>query len=171
MAKKRVNFQYRGHTIIANAGGAMVHPQKHLIEGSSIEESVENAKAYINSKYSEREKQRVAPHIGTVDDYAEALNALKLGSHELAMLSAHYSADERRLTAAELAKSAGWNDFSSANSHYGRLGKRIAEQVGLNLDGCNEQVWTEALAVFDEETREWIMHDNLAEALFRLNMT
>ena len=171
MAKERVDIQYRGHRIVAMAHGAKIFPQNHPIEGSSVEDSLANAKSYIDTKYSERQKQRTAPHIGTVDDYAEALAALKLGAHERAMLSAHYKADGRRLTATELAESAGWKSFSSANSHYGKLGKRIAEHVGLNLHGRDDEAWTEALATYDKDTHKWIMHPELAQALLDLNMT
>ncbi|GHB05784.1 hypothetical protein GCM10009069_30160 [Algimonas arctica] len=170
MAEKRIDIQYRGHRIIANLGGAMVYPEKHPIDGSSQGESLANAKAFIDAKYNERQKKRTAPHIGTVDDYAEALAALKLGAHERAMLSAHYRAEGRRLTATQLAESAGWDGFSSANSHYGRLGKRVAEHVELDLKGRDDEAWTQALAEFDEDTRQWTMHDDLAKALLRLNI-
>ena len=170
MARKREIIQYRGHQIIANSHGAMIHPQKHLINGSSIDECLDKAKAYVDSKYAERQSLRRAPHVGTIDDYAEALNGLKLGDHERAMLSAHYNAADRSMTATELANSSGWNSYSSANSHYGKLGKRIAEHVGLKLDGGNDEAWTNALAEYDSETHQWTMHDEVAMALKRLNM-
>ncbi|MDB2438664.1 hypothetical protein N9W89_08120 [Hellea sp.] len=167
---KREDIQYRGYRIIANASGARIHPQNHPIDGNSTEESLANAKAHIDAIHKEKQKLRPAPHIGTFDDYVEALTASMPADHECAMLSAHYKSEGKRLTAAELAKSAGWDSFSSANRFYGKLGKRIADQVGLDLTGRDEQAWTEALATFDEETRQWIMHDNLAKALVHLNM-
>ena len=89
MALKREDIQYRGHRIIANKTGAMVYPDKQNIEGESIENALELAKEWVDTKYKSRHKDRRKPHIGTMDDYAEAFEALSLGSHEEAMLKAH----------------------------------------------------------------------------------
>ena len=172
MAVERTDIQYRGHRVIANNTGAMVYlpSSKHPIEGESLEDNLAQAKVFIDAKYAQRIKDRRMPQIGTVDDYSEALASLKLGAHERAMLSAHCKADQRKLTATELSESAGWDGVSPANSHYGRLGKRVAEHLSLDITGRDDLAWTAALATFDEETRQWEMHVELAEALIRLNM-
>ena len=172
MAVERTDMQYRGHRIIANQTGAMVYlpSSKHPIQGENLEDNLAQAKAFIDEKFAQRIKERRAPQIGTVDDYCEALASLKLGAHERAMLSAHCKADQMKLTATELSESAGWDGVSPANSHYGRLGKRVAEHISLDITGRDDLAWTAALASFDEETRQWKMHSELAEALVRLNM-
>lgn len=170
MAKDRIDIQYRGHRIIANDTGAMIYPQKYELDGNSSEECLSSAKEYIDSKYTQRIRDRRAPHIGTVDDYSEALGSLRLGKHEVAMLSAHRKASGRKMTATKLSESNGWNGVSPANNHYGKLGKRISEHLSLKINGDDDQAWTEALAQFDENTREWEMHEELGLALERLNI-
>ena len=172
MAMKREDINYRGHRIIANETGAMIYllEGRHKIEGSNLEDCLLQAKGFVDAKHDKQAAARRAPHIGTADDYSVALSSLKLGAHEVAMLSAHHKAPDRKLTAPELSTSAGWEGASPANSHYGRLGKRVAETINLTINGKDDQAWTEALADFDENTRQWQMHDELASALERLNI-
>ena len=172
MAVDRIIEYYRGHLIVANHTGANIFLNKikiHFVKGSSKEESFAIATAFIDSKYGLRESDRRAAHIGTVDDYYEALSVEPPADHEEAMLSAHRKAPDRKMTAKELATSAGWKSFSPANRHYGGLGKRIAIQLGLKINGDGEQYFTEVLAHFDEDTKQWEMHEELALALDRLN--
>lgn len=172
MAMNRTDIRYRGHRIIANETGAMIYQQtaQQKIEGSDMHEALSNAKRFIDSKYHKRETERRAAFIGTVDDYSEALATLQLGKHETAMLSAHRNATNKKMTATEISAAAGWEGVSPANSHYGKLAKRVAEQISLKISGGDDQAWTEALASFDEETRQWEMHDELACAIDRLNI-
>ena len=152
MALKREDIQYRGHRIIANKTGAMVYPDKQGIEGNSLENSLEEAREWV-------------------DDYAEAFGALSLGAHEEAMLKAHRNAPERKLTAPDLAKAAGWDGAGPANIHYGNLGRKVAEYLGLNLTEEDDRPWTAALADYHEETSEWHLYEEAAEALDRLNLS
>ena len=173
MAVKREDINYRGHRIIANETGAMIYllEGRHKIDGANMEDCLSQAKAFVDAKHAKQASARRAPHIGTVDDYSVALSSLKLGAHEVAMLSAHSRAPDRKLTATELSSSAGWEGVSPANSHYGRLGKRVADCINLKIDGKDDQAWTEALGAFDEETRQWQMHSELALAIERLNIS
>ena len=180
MAQERHIQDYLGFRIIANEKGSRVYtiPKKdkkskelYAYDGSGLEICISKAEIFINERCANRDAKRRAPHIGTVDDYIEALEALSLGDHEQAMLTAHRKSSNRRMTAEELAASAGWDGFSSANSHYGKLGQRIAYHLGLNINSHDDQAWTEALATFDETTRQWEMHEELASAIDRLNMS
>jgi len=171
MALKREDIQHRGHRIIANKTGAMVYPDKHVIEADSLETALEEAKGWVDTKYQSRHKDRRKPHIGTEDDYAEAFDALALGAHEEAMLKAHRAAPDRKMTALDLAKAAGWKGAGPANIHYGNLGRRVAEYLGLNLTEEDDHAWTEALATFNEETSEWQLYEEAAGALDRMELS
>lgn len=170
MAVEREDIQYRGHRIIANATGAMIYPDKHRFDADGMENVMHIAKAWIDAKYQERSKSRRAPHIGTIDDYAEALNSLSLGKHEHAMLVAHRKAVGRKLTALELSNSAGWEGVGPANIHYGYLGRRIAEHLGLAITDKDDHACTEAVAQYDENTHQWEMYEEVALAMDRLNI-
>jgi len=118
MAVDRIIENYRGHLIVANHTGANIFLNKvkiHFVKGNSKEKSFAIATAFIDSKCGLRESERRAAHIGTVDDYYEALSVVPPADHEYAMLSAHRKAPDRKMTATELAASAGWKSLSSAN--------------------------------------------------------
>lgn len=173
MAKERTDIQYRGYQIIANDTGAMVYSNglKHSIDGLSMDDCLSNAKAFVDSRHKQRKISRREKHIGTVDDYSAALDLLNLGQHETRMLSAHRKASGRKMTATELSNSAGWDGAGPANSHYGRLGKRVSEHLNLEINAKDDEAWTQALAEFDHETRQWEMHEELAFAIDRLNIS
>lgn len=171
MAKTREDIEYRGHRIIANNTGFMIYPDKHSGEGESVDENVEAAKAWVNDKNKARNDARRAKHIGTVDDYAEALEALSLGAHERVMLIAHRAAPDRKLSATELSEAAGWEEAGPANMHYGNLGRKIAQQLYLPIEDDKNLSWTDVLAVYDEAEGKLQMHAELSEALERLGIT
>lgn len=180
MAQERYAEDYLGFRIVATDKGSRVYtlPRKnskakelYAYDGSGLEKCVSKAEAYIIEKCAIREAKRRAPHIGTVDDYIEALREQPLADYEQAMLSAHKDAHNRKLTAEGLAASAGWDDYNNANRFYGELGKRVANHLRLKIKNNDGQFWTEALANFDETTRQWKMHEELASALDRLNLS
>ncbi|WP_017932129.1 hypothetical protein [Robiginitomaculum antarcticum] len=171
MAKDREDIEYRGHRIIANNTGFMIYPDKYRGEVESIEEGLTAAKAWVDDKNKARNEARRAPHIGTVDDYAEALEALSLGAHERLMLVAHRAAPDRKLSATELSEAAGWEEAGPANMHYGNLGRKIAQQLYLPIENDDDLSWTQALAEYHDEESKWEMHAELGEALDRLNIT
>jgi hypothetical protein len=53
------------------------------------------------------------------------------------ILTTHYRALGRQLTMTQIAEAVGWSSYSSANSHYGRLAKLVADQVGFRHGGCH----------------------------------
>ena len=64
------------------------------------------------------------------------------------MLLAHLNAPENILTATQLAKAAGYNDYSVANRQYGQLGYDLAHELDWSpVETSNgETVWTFTLA-------------------------
>lgn len=170
MAVEREDIQYRGHRIIANAASAMVYPDKHSFETKGLKNALSQAKAWIDTKYRERSKKRRASHIGTAEDYVDALSTLKLAEHEQTMLVAHRNAKDRKMSASEISRAAGWDGVTYANSHYGYLAKRIALQIGLSITDNDDHAWTEAIAEYDEKAGKWEMHEEVAAAMDRLNI-
>src|SRR5450432_3903517 len=82
------------------------------------------------------------------------------------ILQVHYRALDRQLTMTQIAQAVGWRSYSSANSHYGRLAKLVAEQVGFCDRGCH--LFTLCKFVRPEEKGDhWliIMRKEVAEAL------
>ena len=170
MARSREDVQFRGHRIIANNTGAMIYPDKHGLKADSTEDALNAAKAWIDAKYTGRVEERRAPHIGTVEDYVEALSVLNPTAGKRRMLIAHRQSDGLRMTAKELSEAAGWKSQSSANLHYGTLGKAVADQVDLTLSGSDKKAQTAALAEYHEDSSEWEMYPEVAEAMDRLNL-
>jgi len=180
----REELTYGAHKVIAGVlkgqCRAIVYrdeTQLKAVDADTVADAIAAAKDWIDALNRERSKGRRAPHIGTKADYIEAFRATPIADHHAAMLRAHANAPERALTAAELAKAAGYASFASANSHYGKLARTIAESIGLSpavRDGQDHEVWTFALADGDGEVEtaswRWIMHPEVRDALRELNM-
>ena len=82
------------------------------------------------------------------------------------ILEVHYRALGRQLTMTQIAQAVGWRSYSSANSHYGRLAKLVAEQIGFRHPSCH--LFTLCRFVRPEEKGDhWliIMRAEVAEAL------
>jgi hypothetical protein len=177
----RIDREYRGYRVIAaplkGKPCAQIYAGKSRIggirfEGETLDEVYADACIWIDGRLGAQISQQRAPHIATSEQYLDFLNAEKLGDHERSMLTAHATA--RVLTAGQLAEAAGWPNYSSANVHYGFLGRKAAARLGLELplkkDGT--PVFTYALADSaseggDPETGhfQWAIHPELATAL------
>ncbi len=79
----------------------------------------------------------------------------------------------------QLAKAAGWDDYELANLHYGKLGRLVADELELELAKRPDETLSliSALAAPVGEGWKpvdglflWRMHEELAEALTRLNI-
>ena len=156
---------YRGYNIVYNKTGARLLAGDGSLAHPDTFEGLDAAKAHIDSTFAELEGDRRAAHIGTVEGYLEVLNTQELSKHEAVMLSAHRAAEGRRMTAQQLADVAGWKRYSSANLHYGKLGKRIVEQLGLEVEEDSSHAYTRAIGEYDDASSEWVMHEELAEAM------
>ena len=160
---------YRGYSIVHNKTGARILAGDGTLAHPDTFDDLAAAKGWVDTRFSELEGDRRAGHIGTREGYREMLNTQELSKHEAVMLSAHRAAEGRKMTAQQLADVAGWKRYSSANLHYGRLGKRIAEQLGLDIKEDSSHAWTHAIGEYDDETSEWTMHEELAGALDDMN--
>ncbi len=106
----------------------------------------------------------------TADDYVSAFNKLKIETYHLRMLQANYNASNRTLTATELAKAVGYEDYGAANLHYGKLGHRVGMLLGWEP---LPKYKLEVLVDFkkpDQEHQEWrwVLKPKVAEAMERL---
>ncbi len=168
-------IEYRKRTIkamdMAKGSAAMIHPEVHRIDGDTIEEVILAAKEWIDTNYRTQFDNRPETHIGTSEEYFNALQFLKLAPHEHAMLKAHRNAPNRKLTAPQISKAAGWEGAGPANIHYGYLGRRLAEYLELDLRDGDDKYWTQAIASYESGQSEWQMHEELAIALDKLNIT
>ncbi len=132
---------------------------------------------WVDRRIDAESAKRQASHIGTVDEYLEALRSLKIGAHDAAMLRAHANATDRTLTATELAKAAGYCKYGCANLHYGGFGHEVADFLGLQPEKSEDgtPLWMSILAHAWKETGKsdkwrFTMHSEVAAALRILNM-
>ena len=90
------------------------------------------------------------------------------------MLRAHADAPDHTLTPTELARSAGYDGYETANAIYGRLGHQLGEFLDIERPD-DDGVWTCLLAYGEKVDHAdggffWTMHPELVAALRELNM-
>lgn len=88
----------------------------------------------------------------TTDEYVTAFNQLTVALHHMRMLQANYHAPNRTLTATQMSKAMGYPNFNTANLHYGKLGRLVAEQLGW-APLPRQTVFV--LVTFEKPGREW----------------
>ena len=145
----------------------------HVANGEDLDSAIAAARGWVDALFAEEAARRRAPHVATVEEYVRYFAQHPPAEHALAMLRAHATAPEGVMTATELAEAAGWPSYTSANVHYGNLGRDVAQTLHLTLPPIGENgspVWTMALAddagLRDEAGRwRWRMHPELVEAL------
>ena len=182
---QRLDLSYRTFRIIAavqagtpTAAAISGGRRWFLCAGTDLDAAVLEAKRRIDALLAEERSRRREPHIGTTAEYRRAFAALEIGGHHAKMLRAHANAPDRTLTAGQLARSAGYDDFEVANAHYGRLGRKVAEHletVPPRYAKRDEPVWTRALAEDTDVNSplghlQWRMHEEVAYALHELAM-
>jgi hypothetical protein len=142
-------------------------------------------KAYLDSREAQMTAGRGEDGSPSALEYAEAFDRLgKLNVGYEAMLDAHLNAPDYCITATQLAEAAGYENYSGANLHYGKLGQMLAEELNYNPPTRDDGtvIWTATIAGWDddvdlgkllraEERRhddghfEWIMRPQVIEAL------
>jgi len=162
---KRQFEDYHGYSIVHNKSGARLLTGDGGLAHNDTFEDLEAAKAWIDRHLEELKEDRRETHIATQEGYLQALVTQSPNKKEYMMLSAHAVAPDRRMTPQQLADVVGWKRDSSAKAHYSKLGRRLAEQLDLDIDLEGAQSAIEAIGRLDTETDEWIMHEELAEAV------
>ncbi|MGP8476443.1 HNH endonuclease [Burkholderia sp. PR2] len=108
----------------------------------------------------------------TASDYVAAWDAVasNMTANQLEMLRGHASAPGRSLSMMSIARLGGYDDYSTANVQYGKLGRLFSSQFGI--EGLENQ--TQALAIQggrdDEGHWLWVLRPTLHEALVQLGM-
>ena len=166
---------YEGHLIRANSNAAMIflNGSKNLetkFHAMDLEDALKKSKAWIDEKLGSRRETRRAANIGTIAGYIEVFKVIKFSKARRLMLVAHCRAEDRKLTAGELAEAAGWKTAASATTRYSKFGKEVAERLDLKVDGSDKASWTSTLAVLDPATDQLQMHEEVALALEALNI-
>ena len=146
-----------------------------LNSSETFDDAEKDAKNFISKKEETLISKRING-IPTASEYVEALtNVLTAKSKLWDMLKAHYHAPNKMMTSTQLAMSAGYKDFSAANSQYGTLGRKVSEFINFTPPGKyndGRPLWLTALVIegtenFEDDTRHWKheMRPELAEAL------
>lgn len=161
--------------------------------GETVQEAIDAVIATLEGVKAEWiGKRRMTDHgfaVPLPEEYAEALQAIRMNDKERRMLATHAAAGEAGLTATQLARGGGYDTWSAANLTYGGLGKKVADVLGLEAPGSLKRrgraVQTGVLAwspdatmdgdnpdLHDEAASQWVwqMYPELREALESLNM-
>jgi hypothetical protein len=173
--------EYRGYRLVAKHGesGAKCWAWRdgkpvHKLEGVDVPDAIQKARKVIDSELG------VAARDGDAGEqaYTRALEAIlpELSAGQVKMLPAHYHAPDRVISATELARAAGYSNYSGANLQYGNLGKALHEHHPVDLPVRNNGtlIYTYALAesadfalnMAEEDSHwRWRMLPSLAFAL------
>ena len=113
----------------------------------------------------------------TSEEYQEGLKTISLNESQLKMLKTHYNAINRSITYTELARSAGFEDWKTANLQYGKLGRSLGEAVGFKFvdatDRPDELFYSSSIGQGNSYTSgdfQLVMHHELAKAIEALEM-
>ena len=108
-------------------------------------------------------------HLGALptSDYFRALRELRLSENDLRMLRANYSAPHSTVTAKQMAELLGYKSFGASNIHYGKLGRRVASSLGVNL---KYPVLSLITMGWPNSECEWTLRPQVSEALERLGL-
>ena len=141
MSEDRVIEDHRLHTIVAawHEGKCQGRIRKdavvvHDTDGSDIQDVIARSKKFIDEKIEV--EARIAGSTPDETRVLEGLRAIspKLHDGQRAMLKAHYHAEDQTMTATELANAAGYPSYSSANVHYGNVGKYLYEFAPIDIE-------------------------------------
>jgi hypothetical protein len=130
-----------------------------------------------DAKAARRFEESMNFHVPSEAEYAIALGIADLHKAQRDMLRAHARADEQLMTASELARSGGYSDFSTANLHYGKAGRLLADAMSIRVpqSGSRETDFpTGVIALWIPEKNtpglegRWKMHPELRSAIVEL---
>lgn len=183
---------YRGHSIkagqlpgqsafLARAFAKAGKPGAPILaeaQGPSAEAAIEAVKAKLDAlDAARRTARRIHPATGlavpSAEEYESALRQVALSEAQIAMLKAHAAAGEAGLTAGALARAAGYPNFETANSIYGKAGRAIGDHLNLPAPQSTTRegdVATMLLAYGGPAAPDtghfvWVMYPELREAV------
>lgn len=184
MEISRVLDDYRQHTILsARHKGKFrgrVWKEKALLhetEGSSVANTLGMLKQFVDETLED-----AAHAAGETPNETRVLDGLReiclqLSAGQLAMLKAHYHAENQAITATELAAAAGYANYHPANLHYGNIGKLLYELAPIDLPKYKDgtPIYTFYLAMplpdaEDEQHWNWKLRPEVSNAIKALGL-
>lgn len=185
MTSDRIVDSYRGYKLVAaklkNECNGVIWDGKervHTCASGSLDETLRLMKDFVDERHNEVLQSRTEPPGG--DEYVEAFRKIlnDLAEKYIEMLKAHYHAPDQTMTATQLANAVDYADYSSANLHYGKVGKLLNEVLPIALHNRRDgtPVFTSALATPGDRTEDedhwtWTMRPQVAYALEQLGLT
>lgn len=184
MSSNRVREDYRRHSLLAAAHKGSfwgrVWKNKELIhecEGDGVENLLIKLRRFVDDALDQRAIKRVGSP--SEEQYVKAFQCIlsDLNDNYIAMLKAHYCADDQTISATELAEAAGYKDYGAANLHYGTIGRYMYEELPVTVpkraDGTH--IYTFALATEgdrsgDEAHWRWKLRPEVGYAIERLGL-
>lgn len=113
----------------------------------------------------------------TAEQYKKALQEIKITDNQMLMLKAHYEALNKSITFQELAKVAGYDDYTGANSQYGALGHLIGDAVNFEFKKSeirkDDDFYSSAIGMpnpYITDNFNLVMYHELAKAIEQLNL-
>ncbi len=180
MDREYRGFLLRGATLRSKPQVAVLAGQTrhHIADGSTIAQAFDYAQKHVDAIYHAAATGRRSALIGSKEEYFQYFMARQLRSHERKMLVAHARAPDRIMSSSQLAASAGWNSFGSANIHYGALGGEVGRALRLTFprrpDGTEflMSALVEELPNKDASTGHirFRLHEEVAQALTALGI-
>ncbi len=127
----KLNERFVARAFLPGAKGSVLE-----CGGTNLDAAIAALKSALDDKDRLRRKARrpLPEHqaeVPTPDEFLEALSVMKITDELRTMLKAHRSAGARGLTAGELAQAGGYQGYETANLHYGKLARAVAEYLSV----------------------------------------
>ncbi len=113
----------------------------------------------------------------TAEQYKKALQEIKISDNQMLMLKAHYEALNKSITFQELAKVAGYNDYTGANAQYGVLGHLLGDAVDFTFQKSDirkdDDFYSSAIGMpnpYITDNFNLVMYHELAKAIEQLDL-
>lgn len=184
MKISRILDDYRQHTILSAKHKGKFRgrfwKEKTLLyetEGASVENTLGELKKFVDEKL-----EGAALAAGSTPDETRVIAGLKeictqLSDGQLAMLKAHYHAENQAITASELAAAAGYASYHPTNLHYGNIGKLLYELAPIKLNTYKDStpiytfyLATELTKTEDEQYWQWKLRPQVSNAIKALGL-
>jgi hypothetical protein len=172
----KISAEWNARAFRGKAAAGIVH------SGATEDAAILAAKAAIDANHALQRAARGLDGFPTAAEVQVALATISMTDGQSAMLRAHLLAPENIMTATELATAGGYDSYVSANSQYGALGRKLAEELEWHPpEFKGVPTWTFALATgADGENRadieamgyeqwRWKLRPEVAEAFNQTN--
>lgn len=164
----KIGTTWRASSFVAN----------HLVFKDTTAPTSDAAIEAMKVRLDERDQKQKADWVDGVpsaESYLEALGKVEISEPVRAMLQAHAAAPERRLSAVELARAGGYKAYTVTATHYAKLGRQIAEYLGVPLGEEADTAAEAAIVAVAEPAAKkadmvWQMRETFAQALGRLEV-